>query len=90
MYVGAPVDMPILRKGSTGALVKQMQDRLFTGGYYNVELNMNNHRSKVDGIFGLETESAIKHIQKNAGLAVDGIVSNRTWFEISKIQTIFC
>ena len=90
LYVGAPVDMPILRKGSTGALVKQMQDRLFTGGYYNVELNMNNHRSKVDGIFGLETESAIKHIQKNAGLAVDGIVSNRTWFEISKIQTIFC
>lgn len=90
LYKGAPVDMPILKKGSTGALVKQMQDRLFTGGYYNVELNMNNHFMKVDGIFGSETESAIKKLQKYAGLAVDGIVSNRTWFEISKIQTVFC
>ncbi|MDY6897322.1 MAG: peptidoglycan-binding protein [Cyanobacteriota bacterium] len=90
LYIGAPVDMPILKKGSTGELVKQMQYRLFHGGYYNVELNMNNHRNKADGIFGSETESAIKNLQKDAGLAVDGIVSNRTWFEISKIQTIFC
>ncbi|AFY52880.1 putative peptidoglycan-binding domain-containing protein [Rivularia sp. PCC 7116] len=90
LYKGAPVDMPILKKGSTGVLVKQMQDRLFTGGYYSSELTMGNHASTVDGIFGLQTESAIKNLQKNAGLVADGIVSDRTWFEISKIQTIFC
>ncbi|MEM6751624.1 MAG: peptidoglycan-binding protein [Cyanobacteria bacterium P01_C01_bin.38] len=90
LYKGAPVDMPILKKGSTGELVKQMQDRLFTGGYYGGELTMTNHESKVDGIFGSQTLEAIKNLQKNTGLAVDGIVGDRTWFEISKIQTIFC
>lgn len=90
LYKGAPVDMPVLKKGSTGELVKRMQDRLFTGGYYDGELTMNNHASTVDGIFGSQTETAIKNLQQNNSLLVDGIVGDRTWFEISKIQTIFC
>lgn len=90
LYKGAPVDMPVLEKGCTGELVKQMQDRLFTGGYYGVELTMNNHASTVDGIFGSQTELAVKNLQKDSCLSVDGIVGDRTWFEISKIQTIFC
>ncbi|MEM1393488.1 MAG: peptidoglycan-binding protein [Cyanobacteria bacterium P01_H01_bin.150] len=90
LYKGAPVDMPVLKKGSTGELVKQMQDRLFTGGYYGGEVTMSKHASTVDGIFGSQTESVIKNLQKNTGLAVDGIVGDRTWFEISKIQTVFC
>lgn len=90
LYKGAPVDMPVLKKGCTGELVKQMQDRLFTGGYYGGELTMNNHASTVDGIFGSQTELAVKNLQKDSCLTVDGIVGDRTWFEISKIQTIFC
>ncbi|MGB3639717.1 MAG: peptidoglycan-binding protein [Rivularia sp. (in: cyanobacteria)] len=90
LYKGAPVDMPVLKKGSSGELVKQMQDRLFTDGYYSGELTIDNRASKVDGIFGSQTESVIKNLQKNTGLVVDGIVGDCTWFEISKIQTIFC
>ncbi len=90
LYKGAPVDMPVLKKGSTGDLVQRMQDRLFTGSYYDGEFTLSNHASKVDGIFGYQTEVAIRNLQKNSGLPVDGIVSDRTWFEISKIQTIFC
>jgi peptidoglycan hydrolase-like protein with peptidoglycan-binding domain len=90
LYKGAPVDMPVLKKGSTGDLVQRMQDRLFTGSYYDGELTLSNHASKVDGIFGYQTEVAIRNLQKYSGLPVDGIVSDRTWFEISKIQTIFC
>ena len=81
LYKGAPVDMPVLKKGSTGALVKQMQERLSTGGYYDVV---------IDGIFGSQTEVAIRNLQQNNSLPVDGIVGDRTWFEISKIQTVFC
>jgi peptidoglycan hydrolase-like protein with peptidoglycan-binding domain len=81
LYKGAPVDMPVLKKGSTGALVKQMQERLSTGGYYDVV---------IDGIFGSQTELAVRNLQQHTGLLVDGIVGVRTWFEISKIQTIFC
>ncbi|MEA5596236.1 peptidoglycan-binding protein [Rivularia sp. UHCC 0363] len=81
LYKGAPVDMPILKKGSTGSLVKQMQERIAIGGY-NV--------GAIDGIFGSQTESAVRNLQQNTGLPVDGIVGDRTWFEISKIQTVFC
>ena len=38
-----------------------------------------------NGIFDSETEKSVKELQKNAGLAVDGIVGDRTWFELSKM-----
>ncbi len=81
LYKGAPIDMPLLKKGSTGPLVKQMQERIAIGGYYV---------GIIDGIFGPQTELAVKNLQQNTGLPVDGIVGDRTWFEISKINTIFC
>ena len=81
LYKGAPVDMPVLSRGSKGELVKKMQDRLAVGGYYH---------STIDGDFGPATEAAVKDLQKYAGLSVDGIVGDRTWFEVSKINTIFC
>ncbi len=81
LYKGAPVNLPVLKRGSTGALVKQMQERLAIGGYYV---------GAIDGIFGLQTETALRNLQQNTGLLVDGIVSDRTWFEISKINTVFC
>ena len=81
LYKGAPVDMPVLKNGSTGEVVKQMQERMSLGGYYV---------GAIDGIFGPKTELAVRNLQQNTALPVDGIVGDRTWFEISKIQTIFC
>ncbi|MEC4818061.1 MAG: peptidoglycan-binding protein [Scytonema sp. PMC 1069.18] len=81
LYKGAPVDMPVLKIGSTGQLVTQMQERMSVGGY---------DVGVVDGIFGSKTEAGVKNLQKNTGLPVDGIVGDRTWFEISKINTVFC
>ncbi|AKG21729.1 peptidoglycan-binding domain-containing protein [Calothrix sp. 336/3] len=81
LFLNAPVDMPILKKGSTGNLVKLMEERLAIGGY---------DVGTVDGSFGSRTEAAIRQLQTNTGLPVDGIVGDRTWFEISKINTIFC
>lgn len=81
LYSGAPVDMPVLKKGSTGQLVKKMQERLAIGGY---------DVGTADGTFGNLTEKAVKKLQENTALPVDGVVGQRTWFEISKISTIFC
>ncbi|AKG22697.1 peptidoglycan-binding domain-containing protein [Calothrix sp. 336/3] len=81
LFLNAPVDMPILKKGSTGNLVKLMQQRLAIGGY-NV--------GAIDSSFGAKTEAAVKQLQTDTGLPVDGIVGDRTWFEISKINTVFC
>ncbi|MGW3100085.1 peptidoglycan-binding protein [Streptomyces sp. NPDC001102] len=33
----------------------------------------------VDGIFGPRTESAVRHLQRRAGLVVDGIIGPHTW-----------
>ncbi|NMG09204.1 peptidoglycan-binding protein [Brasilonema sp. UFV-L1] len=81
LYLNAPVDMPILKKGSKGGLVKKVQERLAIGDYYNGTL---------DGDFGNNTEKAIKDLQKRTGLPVDGIIGDRTWFELSQINTVFC
>ncbi|AKG20661.1 peptidoglycan-binding domain-containing protein [Calothrix sp. 336/3] len=81
LFKGAPVDMVILKKGAKGELVKKVQERLAIAGYYNYIL---------EGDFGSRTEAAVKEFQKAVGLPVDGVIAERTWFELSKINTIFC
>ena len=58
-----------LRRGSRGDLVTTLQKRLKTWGYYT---------GNVDGIFGSQTEQAVKYFQRKNGLAVDGIVGPAT------------
>lgn len=58
-----------LRRGSRGELVTTLQKRLKTWGYYT---------GNVDGVFGSQTEQAVKYFQRKNGLAVDGIVGPAT------------
>jgi len=57
------------RRGDSGEMVTQIQTKLKNWGYYTGE---------VDGIFGSQTESAVRYFQKRNGLAVDGIVGRQT------------
>ena len=68
--------MALLRKGSRGADVKELQQNLNSLGY-NV--------GTADGIFGLKTEAGVKAFQKANGLAVDGIAGPKT---LSKIEEL--
>lgn len=58
-----------LRRGSRGELVTTLQKRLKTWGYYT---------GNVDGVFGSQTEQAVKYFQRKNGLAADGIVGPAT------------
>ena len=58
-----------LRRGSKGSQVKALQQLLNSLGY---------NCGKVDGIFGANTEKAVRAFQKAKGLAVDGIVGPKT------------
>lgn len=61
----------ILRKGSTGKDVLDLQRRLNSTGYgYNLA---------EDGNFGDKTLAAVKDYQKRSGLTVDGFVGTDTW-----------
>ncbi len=60
----------VLRLGSDGADVKEMQERLITLGYLS---------SGADGSFGSKTYSAVAAFQKNNGLAADGVAGSKTF-----------
>lgn len=63
--------------GSQGSDVTELQKLLNNNGY----------SVAVDGIYGSETQSAVKDYQKKNNLAVDGIVGTNTWSAITKAAT---
>ena len=58
-----------LKVGASGDKVKELQKWLTDYGYYSGD---------VDGVFGADTEKAVKTFQEEAGLIVDGVVGNDT------------
>ncbi|MGI5839991.1 MAG: LysM peptidoglycan-binding domain-containing protein, partial [bacterium] len=65
-----PSPMPTLRRGSTGPYVTFLQARLTDLGF---------SPGPVDGIFGAQTEAAVKAFQTARNLTPDGIVGPATW-----------
>jgi len=59
----------ILKKGSRGPAVEVLQKKLKSLGY---------DPKGIDGIFGTNTENAVRHFQKARHLQVDGIVGSVT------------
>lgn len=60
---------PLIRRGSNNNFVFLLQFILNQFGY----------NLSVDGIFGSNTEKAVRDFQQNNNLSVDGIVGNNTW-----------
>lgn len=61
---------PTLRHGDRGEDVLHLQTRLAAMGY---------GVGKIDGIFGVKTLEAVKALQIDNNLSVDGIVGDKTW-----------
>ena len=66
----AAIETAVLRQGSTGGEVKEVQRRLKQWGYYT---------GSVDGVFGAATKKAVIAFQKKNGLVADGIVGKSTY-----------
>lgn len=60
----------ILKQGSKGGEVREVQRRLKNWGYYN---------GPVDGVFGKGTKDAVIAFQKKNGIKADGIVGKATY-----------
>jgi len=63
------VETAVIKQGSRGETVRQIQTKLKRWGYYS---------GTVDGIFGAQTLKAVKYFQSKNGLTVDGIVGPAT------------
>ena len=61
--------MQTLKRGASGTDVELLQRLLCKKGYH----------VGADGIFGNDTEVAVRNFQKDYGLVSDGIVGQRTW-----------
>ena len=64
------VQTAVLKQGSNGGEVKELQRRLKEWGYY---------KGAVDGIYGKGTVEAVKAFQKKNGLVADGIAGIETY-----------
>jgi len=60
----------VLKRGSRSSAVEYLQ-RLLLSFLYPI--------SNIDGIFGPETENAVRAFQQENGLSVDGVVGRNTW-----------
>ena len=60
---------PVVKSGSNGHPIKTLQYLLRARG----------HTVAVDGVFGPNTEAAVKAFQASHGVAADGIVGPVTW-----------
>ncbi|MDO6658271.1 peptidoglycan-binding protein [Anaerobacillus sp. 1_MG-2023] len=65
----------LLKKGSTGSLVKELQSKLQAIGLY---------RGPLDGDFGNGTEQAVRNFQSRNKLTVDGVVGPATWEKLKQ------
>ena len=62
-------DAASYKRGSTGSVVSEIQQKLKDWGYYSAE---------VDGIYGSRTEAAVLLFQQKNGLAADGKAGTET------------
>jgi peptidoglycan hydrolase-like protein with peptidoglycan-binding domain len=67
--------MPTLQEGSTGNVVRSLQEVLTNGapGQWNTT------PGAVDGSFGPNTKASVKAFQTWGGVASDGVVGDQTW-----------
>ncbi|TCZ78741.1 spore cortex-lytic enzyme [Paenibacillus albiflavus] len=75
MAFAAPA--PTIQYGSNSGDVWDIQFRLQILGYY---------KQSSDGIFGYNTEQAVRKFQRDYGLSVDGIAGSKTWNALKKVS----
>jgi peptidoglycan hydrolase-like protein with peptidoglycan-binding domain len=74
VVVGMPIGMPLLSLGRMGREVRLLQDRLAHNCYPT---------GAIDGDFGPQTVLAVRRLQQDLGLRVDGKVAAETWNAIA-------
>jgi peptidoglycan hydrolase-like protein with peptidoglycan-binding domain len=69
------VPMPTLREGSTGAVVRSLQQVLSNGasGQWNTS------PGAIDGDFGPNTRASVQAFQTWGGVAAEGVIADHTW-----------
>lgn len=78
LFLSSPNAHYLIRKGNRGQDVKDIQKMLNSRGY---------DCGTTDGIFGKNTEKAVRSFQKDNNLVIDGIVGKNTLEKLTKKET---
>jgi peptidoglycan hydrolase-like protein with peptidoglycan-binding domain len=68
---------PVLRMGSSGLPVRRLQSRMSAVGF---------DTGGVDGRFSPKTEQAVRQLQQQSSLSVDGVVGPQTWAIVDALE----
>ncbi|NEN89261.1 MAG: peptidoglycan-binding protein [Okeania sp. SIO3H1] len=71
--ISSSIDLPTLKIGMRGNAVRGLQQRLKAKGFL---------KGKIDGIFGLQTQTAVKMAQRKYRQQQDGIVDTPLWIAL--------
>ena len=75
---GSYVEYGTVKRGHTGPRVVKLQTLLMSAGYALPKYG-------ADGVFGAETETAVRAFQRNNGLIADGQVGVKTWAALTGV-----
>lgn len=78
------IDLPVLKKGEKGEVVRTMQNLLIAAGY---QMKSRDKIYGADGSFGGATENALKEFQTANGLEDDGSCGRKTWNKLLGVST---
>jgi peptidoglycan hydrolase-like protein with peptidoglycan-binding domain len=70
---------PVLKEGATGLPVRRLQSRMSAVGF---------DTGGVDGRFGAKTEAAVRKLQHDYKISVDGVVGAQTWQVVDALENL--
>jgi murein L,D-transpeptidase YcbB/YkuD len=80
LYIGQRPDLPLLYRGSYCDDVAKVQSVLKFSPFIRETLGFDGYYfGKIDGIFGDQTQAAVKSFQNDKQLVVDGVIGTQTW-----------
>ena len=89
LYIGQRPDLPLLRYGSYCDDVAKVQNVLQFSPLIRETLGFDGYYfGKIDGVFGYQTQLAVKSFQNDKQLIVDGVIGSQTWDCLMELTTL--
>ncbi|MEO1431621.1 MAG: peptidoglycan-binding protein [Cyanobacteria bacterium J06633_8] len=80
LYIGQRPDLPLLYPGSYCDDVAKVQSILKFSPFIQENLGFDGYYfGRIDGVFGYQTQAAVKCFQQHKQLVVDGVIGYQTW-----------
>ncbi len=89
LYIGQRPDLPLLYLGSYSDDVAKVQNLLKFSPFIQETLDSKGYYfGKIDGVFGSQTQAAIKSFQSDKQIIVDGVIGAQTWDYLMELAAL--